>query len=269
MYLVPGAGRPRILPDLPSGREIGVELFGGSMQSIIHRRGLAFPVTAALVLLSAICWQFVSPSRAAADISQTAAVSAGPNTFTQAARPGSPSVYDTPLEACSHGVNYPLTGANPILGEPLTTSFTSNVPLSVQVVFNGNQYYGLYQFVFTNRSTTPINLQCAVIILRGPSNADQHYYLNQEPTGHPQSDYLEVPRGDGTSFYIERLGFHDVPATMQTIYPNETATWQIGAVPSSVLTLDQIRDSIRMTADLTLSNNTALVQHYGTNRLSN
>lgn len=235
----------------------------------LERRTRAVPLAAVLLLIAAFAWQLSLPGQAAADISQTSSVSAGPSTFTQAARPGSPSVYDTPLEACSHGVDHPLTGANPILSEALTTSFTSNIPLSVQVVFNGNQWYGLDQLVFTNTSSTPINLQCAVIIFRGPAKADQHYYLNQEATGHPQSDYLEVPRGDGTSFYIVRLGFHDVPSTQQTIYPHETATWQIGGAPAANLTLEQIRDSIRVTADLTLSNNTSIVERYGTNRLSN
>jgi hypothetical protein len=239
------------------------------MARTFNRRLLAFPVAAALLLLVTAIWQLGHPGRATADVTTTSSVSAGPATFTQAARPGTASDYTTPLEACSHGVNYPLTGANPILSEPLTTAFTSNVPLSVQVVFNGNQWYGLYQLTFTDRSATPINLQCAVIIFRGPSNADQHYYLNQEATGHPQSDYLEVPRGDGTSFYVVRLGFHDVASGMQTIYPNETATWQIGAAPSTALTLEQIRDSIRVTADLNLSNNTSIIQHYGTNRLAN
>jgi hypothetical protein len=235
----------------------------------LQRRMRAIPFAAVLLLLAAFAWQISLPGQAAADISQTTAVSAGPSTFTQAARPGTPSAYTTPLEACSHGVDYPLTGANPILSEPLSTSFTSNIPLSVQVVFNGNQWYGVDQLVFTNTSATPINLQCAVIIFRGPSKADQHYYLNQEATGHPQSDYLEVPRGDGTSFYIVRLGFHDVASAQQTIYPHETATWQIGAAPAAGLTLEQIRDSVRVTADLTLSNNTSLVQRYGTKRLAN
>jgi hypothetical protein len=226
-------------------------------------------LAAALLLAVVAAWQVSHSTHAAADITETSSVSAGPNTFSQAARPGNPSQYDSPLEACSHGVDHPLSGTNPILSEPLTTAFTSNVPLSVKVAFNGNQWYGLTQLVFTNRSTTPINLQCAVMIFRGPAKADQHYYLNQEATGHPQSDYLEVARGDGTSFYIVRLGFHDVPGTMQTIYPNETATWQIGGAPAAGLTLEQIRNSIRVTADLNLSNNTSLVQKYGTNRLAN
>jgi len=239
------------------------------MQLRFDRRLRAVPLAAALLLLVTVVWQISMPGRAAADISQTSAVSAGPSTFTQAARPGTPSDYSSSLEACSHSPDYTLSGTNPILSEALTTSFTSNVPLSAQVVYDGSQYYGLYKLVFTNLSTKPINLQCAVLIFRAPSKADQHYYLNQEATGHPQSDYLEVPRGDGTSFYIVRLGFHDVASTLQTIYPNETATWQIGSAPSAAVSLDQIRDSIRMTADLTLSNNTSLVQRYGTTRLSN
>ncbi|GAA5188769.1 hypothetical protein GCM10023322_40180 [Rugosimonospora acidiphila] len=229
----------------------------------------AFPLAAALLLLVTIAWQVAHSARATADVTQTTAVSAGPATFTQQAPAGNPSDYGSQLERCSHGVDYPLSGANPILSEPLTTAFTSNVPLSAQVAFNGNQWYGTYQLTFTNKSSKPLNVDCAVIIFRGPSHADQHYYFNQEATGHPQSDYLEVPRGDGTSFYIVRLGFHDVAAAQQTGYPNETFAWQIGAAPAAALTLEQLRDSIRFTADLNLSSNTSLIQHYGTNRLAN
>jgi hypothetical protein len=230
---------------------------------------LAFPLAAALILLVTVAWQLSVSSRATADVTETSAVSAGPGSFSQTAPAGTPSDYGSQLERCSHGVNYPLSGTNPILSEPLTTAFTSNVPLSVKVGFNGNQWYGVYQLTFTNRSSTPLNVNCAVMIFRAPSHADQHYYLNQEATGHPQSDYLEVARGDGTSFYIVRLGFHDVAATQQTGYPNETFTWQIGVAPSTAITAEQIRDSIRFTADLNLSSNTSLIQHYGTNRLAN
>lgn len=239
------------------------------MIRIANRRLLAFPLAAALLLLVTITWQLAHAGRATADVTETTAVSAGPASFTQTAPTGTPSNYGSQLERCSHGVDYPLSGANPILSEPLTTTFTSNVPLSVKVAFNGNQWYGTYQLIFTDRSSTPVNVNCAVMIFRAPSHADQHYYLNQEPTGHPQSDYLEVPRGDGTSFYIVRLGFHDVAAAQQTGYPNETFAWQIGVAPSTAITAEQIRDSIRFTADLNLSSNTSVIQHYGTNRLAN
>ena len=112
---------------------------------------LAAGGTAALLLVG--IWSLASQPRAAADVSQTTPVSAGPATFTQLVPTGGPSQYTTPLEHCSHGVDHPLTGANPILSEPQTTSFTSNVPLSEYVSFNGNQYYGLWQIVFTNTSS--------------------------------------------------------------------------------------------------------------------
>lgn len=237
------------------------------MSSVVPRRGLV--TAAAAGLLVAGVWAFGPQSHAAADVTTTTAVSAGPATFTQAVPTGTPSVYTTPLERCSHGVNYPLTGANPILSEPLTTSFTSNLPASVYVTYNGNQYYGLWQLVFTNTSTQAYSPDCALLVFRGPSGSDQHYYLNQEPTGHPQEDYLEVPRGDGTSFYIVRFGFHDVPYSQRLAYPGETFTYQFGGAPTSALTLANIRDSIRFTGDLDLTSNQAAVQHYGTNRLSN
>jgi hypothetical protein len=239
------------------------------MRIHVNRRLVAFPAAAALLLAVTVGWQVSHPDAAKADDNSTTAVSAGPATFTQQAATGNPSDYTSQLERCSHGIDYTVSGTNPILSEPLTTAFTSNVPLSVKVVFSGNQWYGTYQLVFTNTSKTPINNQCATIIFRGPSHADQHYYFNQEATGHPQSDYLEVPRGDGTSFYIVRLGFHDVAAGQQTGYAGETFAWQIGAAPSTALTLENIRDSIRFTADLTLSSNTATLVKYGTKRLAN
>jgi hypothetical protein len=78
-----------------------------------------------------------------------------------------------------------------------------------------------------------------------------------------------VPRGDTTSFYIVRLGFHDVPLSERTVYPGKTFTYQFGGVPSTAITLNQMRDSIRFTADLNLAGNTELVKKYGTNRLPN
>jgi hypothetical protein len=66
-----------------------------------------------------------------------------------------------------------------------------------------------------------------------------------------------------------RLGFHDVPLTQRTVYAGKTFTYQFGGVPSANLTLNQMRDSIRFTADLTLAGNTDLVKKYGTNRLPN
>jgi hypothetical protein len=239
------------------------------MRTTVSRRLFAFPLAALLLLAVSAAWQAAHPVRAAADVTQTTDVSGGPGTFTQAVPTGNPSDYGGQLERCSHSPSYPLSGTNPILSEAPNTKFTSNVPLKVHVVFNGNQWYGLYQLVFTNTSTKQMSPDCAVIIFRAPSHSDQHYYLNQEPTGHPQSDDVEVPVGDGTSWYIIRLGFHDVNLAQRTAFPNETFTWQEGAAPAAGLTLEQIRDSIRFYADLNLASNTSLVQHYGTTRFSN
>jgi hypothetical protein len=233
------------------------------------RRLLLAPLAAAALLVATAGWQLAHQPAASADTTTTTTVSAGPNTISQPAATGNPSVYTSQLERCYTAPNYPLSGANPILSEPLTTSFTSNAPLSVYATFSGSQWYGVWQFVFTNRSNTSFSVDCAVIIFRASSSSDSHSYLNAQPYGHPQQDYLEVPRGDGTSFYIVRLGFHDVPLAQRTVYAGQTFTYQFGGVPSTNITLNQMRDSIRFTADLTLAGNTDLVKKYGTNRLSN
>lgn len=200
---------------------------------------------------------------------QTTAVSAGPAAYTQAVPTGQPSQYTAPLERCANGTDHPLSGANPILGQALNTSFSSNVGLSESVEFTGNQYYGNWQFVFTNTSSETLSVDCAVLIFRAPSGSDNHAYSATQSYGHPQQDYLEVPRGDGTSFYIARLGFHDVPLAQRQVAPGQSFTYLLGGVPSSAITLQQIRDSMRFTADLDLSANQALVLEYGTNRLTN
>jgi hypothetical protein len=235
----------------------------------VRRGKLSLAAGGAAALLLVGVWSLASQPKVAADVSQTTPVSAGPATITQLVPTGGPSQYATPLEHCSHGVDHPLAGANPILSEPLTASFTSNVPLSQYVSFNGNQYYGLWQIVFTNTSSQAFSVDCAAIIFRAPSHSDQHYYLNSQPFGHPQEDYLEVPRGDGTSFYIVRLGFHDVPYAQREVYPGQTFTYQFGGAPSSAITNEQIRDSISVTADLSQTFNDTFVAKYGTNRLSN
>ncbi|HEY2672623.1 MAG TPA: hypothetical protein VGJ07_19900 [Rugosimonospora sp.] len=234
-----------------------------------QRRLLILPLTAAALLAATVAWQAGHPSPAAADITSTTTVSAGPNTISQPAAAGNPSDYGSQLERCYTAPNFPLTGANPILSEPMTTAFTSNAPLSVSATFNGSQWYGSWQFVFTNRSSTSFSVDCAVIVFRAPSGSDTHSYSNAQQYGHPQQDYVEVPRGDGTSFYIVRLGFHDVPLAQRIVYAGKTFTYQFGGVPSTAITLNQMRDSIRFTADLDLSGNTALVKKYGTSRLSN
>ena len=230
-------------------------------------RGLG--VGLATVLLLAGVTAFADGGPAAADANTTTAVSAGPAAYTQAVPTGQPSQYNTPLERCANGVDYPLSGANPILGQPLTTQFTSNVGLSEYVTFSGNQYYGDWQFVFTNTSDEVLSTDCAVLIFRAPSGSDDHSYSSTQAYGHPQEDYLEVPRGDGTSFYIVRLDFHDVPLSQRQVSPVQSFTYEIGGIPSAAITLDQIRDSLAFTADLTLQANQALIEHYGTNRLTN
>jgi hypothetical protein len=239
------------------------------MRTTLSRRLLSIPIAALTLLAVTVAWQAAHPVRAAADDTVTTDVSAGPASFTQPAASGNPSVYTSQLERCHTSDSYPLTGTNPILTEAKAGVFTSNVPLLVHVVFSGNQWYGTYSLVFTNNSGTALSVDCAVVIFRAPSKTDQHYYSNQEATGHPQSDDVEVPLGDGTSWYIVRFGFHDVPLAQRTAYPHETFTWMEGAAPSANLTLTQIRDSIQFYADLTLAGNYSLVQHYGTTRYSN
>jgi hypothetical protein len=223
----------------------------------------------ATVLLVAGVAAFAGGSPATADANTTTAVSAGPTGFTQAVPTGQPSQYNLPLERCANGVNYPVSGTNPILGEALTTQFASNVALSEYVTFSGNQYYGNWQFVFTNTSSQVLSTDCAVLVFRAPSGSDNHGYTSTQQYGHPQQDYLEVPRGNGTSFYIARLDFHDVPLAQRQIAPGQSFTYFLGGIPTSAITLDQIRDSLKFTADLDLKANQSLVQHYGTDRLTN
>lgn len=239
------------------------------MQVTLNRRLLAIPVAAAALLAVTAAWQLAHPVKATASSTQTTAVSAGPDSISQPAATGRPSQYSSQLERCANGRDYPLSGANPILSEPLTTSFTSNAPLTVSANFNGDQWYGDWTFTFTNRSSTAFSVDCAVMIFRAPSGSDSHNYANAQPFGHPQEDYLEVPRGDGTSFYIVRLGFHDVTLAQRTLYAGSSFTYNFSGTPNNVLTLAQIRDSIRFVADLDLAGNTDLVQKYGTDRLTN
>lgn len=237
------------------------------MHSFFRRRALVS--AAATAALMAGIWGLSSHTPASATETQTSAVSSGPASFSQAVPSGQPSQYNTPLERCANGVDYPLSGPNPILSEPLTTAFTSNLPLSEYVTFTGDQWYGDWQFVFTNTSQQAFSVDCAVLIFRAPSGSDDHSYSNSSPYGHPQEDYLEVPRGDGTSMYIVRLGFHDVTYAQREVQPGGTFTYTFGGAPGGGLTLEQIRDSLRFTGDLDLSANQSMVEHYGTNRLTN
>ncbi|MER5641225.1 hypothetical protein ABT095_30305 [Kitasatospora sp. NPDC002227] len=231
------------------------------------KRGLGASLATVLLLAGAAA--FAGGNPAAADPNTTTAVSAGPATYTQAVPAGQPSQYSSPLERCANGVNHPISGANPVLSEPLTTQFASNVGLSEYVTFNGNQYYGNWNFVFTNTSSQTLSTDCALLVFRAPSGSDNHGYTATQQYGHPQQDYLEVPRGDGTSFYIARIDFHDVPLTQRQVAPGQSFTYSLGGTPNSAISLTQIRDSLKFTADLNLQSNDALVQHYGTDRLTN
>ena len=237
------------------------------MQRISTRRGLAAGLATAAVAAGIAA--LGTGGSAAADSTATSAVAAGPATYTQAVPTGAPSVYNSPLERCATGVNHPVSGPNPILGEPLTTQFASNVGLSEAVSFSGDQWYGDWTFTFTNTSSETLATDCAVLIWRAPSTSDNHAYSASAAYGHPQQDYLEVPRGDGTSFYVARLGFHDVPLAQRQVAPGQTFTYTWGGAPSTAITNQQIRDSLRFTADLDLSANQSMVLHYGTDRLTN
>ncbi|MFE9425706.1 hypothetical protein ACFYNO_22370 [Kitasatospora sp. NPDC006697] len=237
------------------------------MQNQSAKKGLGAALGTVLLLTGIAAFAGGSPANA--DANSTSAVSAGPSTYTQAVPTGAPSQYSAPLERCANGVNYPLSGANPVLSEPVTTQFTSNVGLSESVNFSGNQYYGNWNFVFTNTSSQTLSTDCAVLVFRAPSGSDNHGYTATQQYGHPQQDYLEVPRGDGTSFYIARIDFHDVPLAQRQVAPGQSFTYSLGGIPSSAINLTQIRDSLKFTADLDLAANQALVQHYGTNRLTN
>lgn len=231
------------------------------------RRGLGAGL--GTVLLLAGLAAFAGGGPASADQNTTTAVTSGPADFTQPAATGQPSQYNSPLERCANGVDHPISGPNPLLSEPLTTQFTSNVALSEYVTFSGNQWYGDWQFVFTNTSSHVLSTDCAVLVFRAPSSSDDHGYTATQQYGHPQQDYLEVPRGDGTSFYVARLGFHDVPLAQRQVAPGQSFTYTLGGVPNTAITNAQIRDSLRFTADLDLKANESLVEHYGTDRLTN
>lgn len=231
------------------------------------RRGLGAGI--GTVMLLAGLAAFAGGTSASADPNTTTTVSAGPADFTQAVPTGSPSQYSSPLERCANGVDHPISGANPILSEPLNTQFTSNVGLSEYVTFAGNEWYGDWTFHFTNTTSHVLSTDCAVLVFRAPSSSDDHSYTATQAYGHPQQDYLEVPRGDGTSFYVARLGFHDVTLAQRQVGPGQSFTYTLGGVPSSAITADQIRDSLKFTADLDLKGNESIIEHYGTDRLTN
>lgn len=231
------------------------------------KRGLGASL-ATVLLLTGIA-AFAGGPAAQADANTTTAVSSGPAVFTQAVPTGQASEYDKPLERCANGVNHPISGTNPVLTESATTQFTSNVALSQYVTFSGNQWYGNYQFVFTNTSSQVLSTDCAVLVFQAPSGADNHGYTATQQYGHPQQDYLEVPRGNGVSFYIARIDFHDVPLAQRQVAPGKSFTYSLGVLPNSAITLNQIRDSLKFTADLDLAGNEVLIKRYGTNRLTN
>lgn len=231
------------------------------------KRGIGAGLGTALLLAGVAA--FAGGTSASADANTTTPVTAGPAGFTQAVPTGAPSQYNSPLERCANGTDHPISGTNPILSEPLNTQFSSNVGLSEYVTFTGNQYYGDWNFHFTNTTDQVLSTDCAVLIFRAPSQSDDHSYTATQAYGHPQQDYLEVPRGDGTSYYIARLGFHDVTLSERQVGPGQSFTYTLGGVPNSAITNAQIRDSMKFTADLNLDANESIIEHYGTNRLTN
>ncbi|MET9514411.1 hypothetical protein [Streptomyces sp. NPDC002994] len=226
-------------------------------------------LAALALVIATIAVQLTTSRTATAAAGQTTAVTGGPDSFTQQLPTGGASQYTTPLERCHTSPSYPISGTNPILNEPLTTSFTSNVPLTVSVRADNTTGYGLRELVFTNRSNKPVHLDCGVLIFRAPSGSDQHHYGASQAFGHPQQDFLEVKRGDGTSFYIARLGFHDVSLPQRGIDPGHAWVYKLGGPNQGAVALETTRDSVRFTADLNVSANTDLVKKYGTVRYAN
>ncbi|RJQ82912.1 hypothetical protein D5S17_01540 [Pseudonocardiaceae bacterium YIM PH 21723] len=193
---------------------------------------------------------------------ETAPATAGPASFTQQQPAGKPGKYDAPLERCAYGIDYPTPDSNPILAEPPVSAFTSNVPLRVTV----RQNVDVTALTFTNTSAQPIQIDCAAIILRAGSGVKGLTFYNSAPYGHPQWDGYEVPKGDGTSFYIYRLAFHDVPNEQRMAQPGQPFELQLAGPVNTRISRESVRDSVRFIADLDLSGNVAITQKYGTQR---
>jgi hypothetical protein len=217
-----------------------------------------------IVTLAATCALATVPAAGLGDDAvprgASGSVSAGPAAVSQRA-PGAGA-----LNRCATSVSYPRAGRNPALDEPRPRGFTSNVPLRLRVLDTGDRWWGYRVLELTNRGTRPFSVDCAVIVFLAASGSDAHSYANAvEPFGHPQQDYLEVPRGDGTSVYVVRLGFHDVPLAQRMAYPGKPFRYRLGGEPGPI-SRETTRDSVSFVADLDLSANAALVRRYGTKR---
>ena len=201
-------------------------------------------------------------------IAVTSPVSAGPAAHGQQYPDGPSSVDGSPLERCRRGTDYAVPGRNPVLDEPLTTSFKSNVGLSVKVQLEGGTFYGNRKLIFTNTSNAPVHTDCLVLKFRAPSGSVDHHYRASVQYGHPQQDYVEVPRGNGESHYIIRFGFHDVPLADRTVPVGQTWTYELAGSNQGSMGLEATRDSVEVLADMTVSGNHWISQ-YGTKRLGN
>lgn len=201
-------------------------------------------------------------------VAVTSPVSAGPAAHGQQYPDGPSSVDGSPLERCRRGTDYPVPSRNPILDEPLNTGFRSNVGLSVKVQLEGGTAYGNRKLIFTNTSDAPVHTDCLVLKFRAPSGSVDHHYRASVQYGHPQQDYVEVPRGNGESHYAIRLGFHDVPLADRTIPVGQTWTYELAGANQGSMSLEATRDSVEVLADLDVGGNN-WISRYGTKRLGN
>jgi hypothetical protein len=201
-------------------------------------------------------------------VAVTSPVSAGPAAHGQQYPDGPSSVDGSPMERCRRGTDYTVPSRNPVLDESLTTSFKSNVGLSVKVQLEGGTYYGSRKLIFTNTSNAPVHTDCLVLKFRAPSGSVDHHYRASVQYGHPQQDYVEVPRGNGESHYIVRLGFHDVPLADRTIPVGQTWVYELAGSNQGSMSLEATRDSVEVVADMNVGGNT-WISRYGTKRLGN
>ncbi|MBB5802099.1 hypothetical protein F4560_001867 [Saccharothrix ecbatanensis] len=201
-------------------------------------------------------------------VAVTSPVSAGPAAHGQQYPDGPSSVDGSPMERCRRGTDYTVPSRNPVLDESLTTSFKSNVGLSVKVQLEGGTYYGSRKLIFTNTSNAPVHTDCLVLKFRAPSGSVDHHYRASVQYGHPQQDYVEVPRGNGESHYVIRLGFHDVPLADRTIPVGQTWVYELAGSNQGSMSLEATRDSVEVVADMNVGGNT-WISRYGTKRLGN
>ncbi|MEV6522801.1 hypothetical protein AB0M43_12715 [Longispora sp. NPDC051575] len=238
------------------------------MKKLIRHGWVAGLLAGALFMLGLGVTGYSATATTAVGPGTSSTVVGGPDTFTQVQPTGAPSEYNKPLERCANGTSHPISGPNPILSEPATTKFTSNLPLTLSVRTSGDIWWGQTALVFTNRSSTAFHIDCAVITFVAPSGSGDHNFQNTVTFGHPQQDYVEVPKGGGNSYYIIRLGFHDVPLAQRIAQPGKPFEYQLNG-PGSSIAREAIRDSVRFIGDLDLKANDALVKKYGTDRLTN